>query len=375
MGIIEVRGCSKTSHETFYLNLGIHSSWDTWHSSPIAQALIQSGDRRPRNRIRQHKILNRSRIGTKSLRGMYDLKDHRWFSAGKRCIYCEMIGGGCRQRWLMAGYSTIYKLEHANKSDAISHIYLELIFINDFHGHKSAHRDSSKMNTHILDFSTISFIQGLLILILFAASCYHAWYTCAKSLISDQALRRAWTNPLSFLRGPPISRWTGIILDYHWLAGSRARYVHALHQKYGSYWRLISILLLNTETSLQAQWFVWAPMKSVSRMSLPPRKYTAWEVIFESLRGTWVWLQKALRICSTPPIRSFTVSIDGCSRRPTLSRPCERWNVWSILACVSLFWECEKKWRPGGRQTFSNGGFSWRRMSSENWVLETLSGC
>ncbi|KAH7203310.1 cytochrome P450 [Fusarium oxysporum] len=40
-------------------------------------------------------------------------------------------------------------------------------------------------------------------------------------------------NPLSRLPGPWISCWTDAILKYHWLKGTRAQYVHRLHQRYG----------------------------------------------------------------------------------------------------------------------------------------------
>ncbi|KAH8799834.1 putative benzoate 4-monooxygenase cytochrome P450 [Xylogone sp. PMI_703] len=42
-----------------------------------------------------------------------------------------------------------------------------------------------------------------------------------------------FTNRLSSLPGPQISKWTSIVLTYHWLAGTRVNYVHSLHQKYG----------------------------------------------------------------------------------------------------------------------------------------------
>ncbi|KAF4968852.1 hypothetical protein FSARC_3818 [Fusarium sarcochroum] len=39
-----------------------------------------------------------------------------------------------------------------------------------------------------------------------------------------------WRDMVS---GPEVSRWTDIVLKYHWLKGTRAQYVHALHQRYG----------------------------------------------------------------------------------------------------------------------------------------------
>ncbi|KAJ4252348.1 hypothetical protein NW762_010946 [Fusarium torreyae] len=35
--------------------------------------------------------------------------------------------------------------------------------------------------------------------------------------------------------GPEVSRWTDIVLKYHWLKGTRAQYVHGLHQRYGQF--------------------------------------------------------------------------------------------------------------------------------------------
>ncbi|KAF5978572.1 phenol 2-monooxygenase [Fusarium coicis] len=40
-------------------------------------------------------------------------------------------------------------------------------------------------------------------------------------------------NPLSRLPGPWISCWSDMIAKYHWLKGTRAQYVHDLHQQYG----------------------------------------------------------------------------------------------------------------------------------------------
>ncbi|KAF4335359.1 benzoate 4-monooxygenase cytochrome P450 [Fusarium beomiforme] len=40
-------------------------------------------------------------------------------------------------------------------------------------------------------------------------------------------------NPISRLPGTKLSCWTDIVLKYHWLRGTRAHYVHSLHQRYG----------------------------------------------------------------------------------------------------------------------------------------------
>ncbi|OJJ03877.1 hypothetical protein ASPVEDRAFT_891036 [Aspergillus versicolor CBS 583.65] len=40
-------------------------------------------------------------------------------------------------------------------------------------------------------------------------------------------------SSLSFLPGPWVSKWTGLILKYHAIKGNKAKYVHGLHRKYG----------------------------------------------------------------------------------------------------------------------------------------------
>jgi hypothetical protein len=45
----------------------------------------------------------------------------------------------------------------------------------------------------------------------------------------------AQRGPLARLPGPEISKWTGWILTYHWLAGSSVYYVASLHEKYGAF--------------------------------------------------------------------------------------------------------------------------------------------
>jgi cytochrome P450 len=48
-----------------------------------------------------------------------------------------------------------------------------------------------------------------------------------------QVIYTAYFAPISRLPGPNISRWTNVVLNYHWLKGTRAQYVHDLHQRYG----------------------------------------------------------------------------------------------------------------------------------------------
>ncbi|PNY23763.1 sterigmatocystin biosynthesis P450 monooxygenase [Tolypocladium capitatum] len=40
-------------------------------------------------------------------------------------------------------------------------------------------------------------------------------------------------EPTSRVPGPWYSKWTSIVLDFHFLRGKRTRYIHALHHKYG----------------------------------------------------------------------------------------------------------------------------------------------
>ncbi|OLN96955.1 putative sterigmatocystin biosynthesis P450 monooxygenase STCB-like protein 7 [Colletotrichum chlorophyti] len=44
---------------------------------------------------------------------------------------------------------------------------------------------------------------------------------------------RVYSQPLAKLPGTELSKWTDVILKYHWLRGTRSQYVHSLHQQYG----------------------------------------------------------------------------------------------------------------------------------------------
>lgn len=44
---------------------------------------------------------------------------------------------------------------------------------------------------------------------------------------------RTLTNPLAKIPGPWYSKWTGLVLQKHWLSANRAKYVHELHEEYG----------------------------------------------------------------------------------------------------------------------------------------------
>lgn len=40
-------------------------------------------------------------------------------------------------------------------------------------------------------------------------------------------------SPISRVPGPWFSKWTDLVLTYHWLKGTRCQYVHSLHRRYG----------------------------------------------------------------------------------------------------------------------------------------------
>ncbi|KAL7961249.1 cytochrome P450 [Trichoderma compactum] len=45
-------------------------------------------------------------------------------------------------------------------------------------------------------------------------------------------------DPLSQVPGPGYTKWTSLVIKYHWLKGNRARYQHELHLEYGPLVRL-----------------------------------------------------------------------------------------------------------------------------------------
>ncbi|UKZ56894.1 hypothetical protein TrVGV298_010740 [Trichoderma virens] len=51
-------------------------------------------------------------------------------------------------------------------------------------------------------------------------------------------LRYYIRDPLSQVPGPWYTKWTSLVIKYHWLKGNRARYQHELHLKYGPLVRL-----------------------------------------------------------------------------------------------------------------------------------------
>lgn len=46
-------------------------------------------------------------------------------------------------------------------------------------------------------------------------------------------LHSVLSSPLAKVPGPWYSKFTELVLRWHWLQGKRAKYVHSLHQKYG----------------------------------------------------------------------------------------------------------------------------------------------
>lgn len=62
-----------------------------------------------------------------------------------------------------------------------------------------------------------------------AAALYGAVLAIASFIIIFATLRK----PISRVPGPWYSRWTGLVLRYHWVRGQRSIYVHKLHGKYG----------------------------------------------------------------------------------------------------------------------------------------------
>ncbi|PGG95524.1 hypothetical protein AJ79_10005, partial [Helicocarpus griseus UAMH5409] len=53
------------------------------------------------------------------------------------------------------------------------------------------------------------------------------------TLILAKFLHTYFSSPLSSLPGPWYTKFTSWVVDYHWIRGRRALYVHALHCKYG----------------------------------------------------------------------------------------------------------------------------------------------
>ncbi|KAA8650755.1 cytochrome P450 [Aspergillus tanneri] len=48
-----------------------------------------------------------------------------------------------------------------------------------------------------------------------------------------QTLYRGLNSPLSHIPGPFISRWTSLVVTFHWFRGDKPAYIDALHKKYG----------------------------------------------------------------------------------------------------------------------------------------------
>ncbi|KAJ3488820.1 hypothetical protein NLG97_g6126 [Lecanicillium saksenae] len=67
-----------------------------------------------------------------------------------------------------------------------------------------------------------------------AAATTAATLIFAFFLVAVSTLRK----PISRIPGPWYSRWTGLVLKYHWMRGTRSHYVHSLHNSYGRIVRL-----------------------------------------------------------------------------------------------------------------------------------------
>ncbi|KJZ69528.1 hypothetical protein HIM_11070 [Hirsutella minnesotensis 3608] len=74
-------------------------------------------------------------------------------------------------------------------------------------------------------------------------------------------------RPTSKLPGPWYSKWTNLMLDYHWLNGTRPQYVHLLHHIYGPIVRIgpdevdvcdidaVKTIYTTRETFLKSAWY------------------------------------------------------------------------------------------------------------------------
>ncbi|GLA17559.1 orf2 [Aspergillus niger] len=56
---------------------------------------------------------------------------------------------------------------------------------------------------------------------------------CVLALSLTTIVYRTVTNPLSHIPGPQISKWSSLIEQYYWFAGTKVEYVDYLHRKYG----------------------------------------------------------------------------------------------------------------------------------------------
>jgi hypothetical protein len=62
------------------------------------------------------------------------------------------------------------------------------------------------------------------------------WWTASGILfflLASLLIQRMVASSLRDVPGPFISKWTSLPLHIQWVWGRRAKYVHALHQKYG----------------------------------------------------------------------------------------------------------------------------------------------
>lgn len=61
---------------------------------------------------------------------------------------------------------------------------------------------------------------------------------CAFALAITRSIIQVLRSSTSRLPGPWYTKWTSLVLDFHWMTASRTGYVHRLHQLYGPIVRL-----------------------------------------------------------------------------------------------------------------------------------------
>lgn len=86
---------------------------------------------------------------------------------------------------------------------------------------------------HLYQFPGISYIVPLLVIIL-AVVRLGPRYESLQLMDNQWKTYHAIRGPLSHLPGPQWSKWTRLPLKLRVLKGERARYVHSLHERYGT---------------------------------------------------------------------------------------------------------------------------------------------
>lgn len=62
---------------------------------------------------------------------------------------------------------------------------------------------------------------------------YIALAALALALSAVSFVYKCTRSPLAKIPGPWYSKFTDVVLAYQWFTGKRAKYVHALHLRYG----------------------------------------------------------------------------------------------------------------------------------------------